>query len=708
MKDSIFLRQFFILLCIFCNSFFVSAHVIQNTTIDFDALLKDLQKANQKSTVDAVTIASWLMSQKEDGSWVDIMYGTLPHDPKVTNKHIERILELVKVCSNTESAAFNSEAYKKAIQKGLDYWFISNTKHWNWWFHKIDYPKKIGIIIALMRQIPDNGLDEKKLMTLFIPTEINDITSSGGGANMLDIATHYLYRGILTKDENLIQQTIAKVSDSLLTNITKDLCYLDHGPQLYIHGYGTEMIRAVLQLAYLFKNIKSRFNTRSGNFVLFLQFIRETWLPSIRGQYWDFSIMGRGIVRKNNLKANVNSILKMLVNIDPNNARVYEQAIARIEGNALSGEGVIEKNKHYWAADYMQHQRKYFFFSTRAISKRTVEAEAGNGDNLKSHYFSLGANCIMTTGDEYYNIMPVWNWTMIPGTTYKQTDTFLSTRKQWGVNYGKTNFVGGVSDDMYGAFAYDFEHGTNRAKKAWFMFDKEVVALGADITDNSNLPTYTTINQCLSTPDDAVFYKIKNDKKEIKKTFNTTDTSSSLDYIRHKNIAYFFLQPNQVRYTHFNQSGRLSQIANVSNTEPTDSVTLPVFSLFFDHQIAPVRQSYAYAIVPNIETENAAKKYSIDAIKIIANTDVQQIVYHDELKMYQAVFYKAEKFTHQDKTVQVNKPCVLMLKNGKVLSIADPPHLLQTVDVTILSNGQGTTKTIPFSEIKGKTTSVLF
>ncbi len=76
--------------------------------------------------------------------------------------------------------------------------------------------------------------------------------------------------------------------------------------------------------------------------------------------------------------------------------------------------------------------------------------------------------------------------------------------------------------------------------------------------------------------------------------------------------------------------------------------------------------------------------------------------------MYQAVFYKAEKFTHQDKTVQVNKPCVLMLKNGKVLSIADPTQLLQTVDVTILSNGQGTTKTILFSEIKGKTTSVLF
>ena len=80
--------------------------------------------------------------------------------------------------------------------------------------------------------------------------------------------------------------------------------------------------------------------------------------------------------------------------------------------------------------------------------------------------------------------MPIWNWNMIPGTTFPYYTTYPA-RTTWGTNYGTTQFVGGVSDGIHGASVLDFSHKATRAKKSWFFFDREIVCLGAGISDNS-------------------------------------------------------------------------------------------------------------------------------------------------------------------------------------------------------------------------------
>ena len=55
-----------------------------------------------------------------------------------------------------------------------------------------------------------------------------------------------------------------------------------------------------------------------------------------------------------------------------------------------------------------------------------------------------------------------------------------------------------MSDGTYGAEAFNYNRFDVQAKKSWFFFDKEEVALGAAI--NSTSTTYevdTTLNQCL-------------------------------------------------------------------------------------------------------------------------------------------------------------------------------------------------------------------
>ena len=60
-----------------------------------------------------------------------------------------------------------------------------------------------------------------------------------------------------------------------------------------------------------------------------------------------------------------------------------------------------------------------------------------------------------------------------------------------------TSFVGGVSDGKYGVSAMDFSKQGTVAKKAWFWFDDEWVALGAGITSDHEWNIVTGINQSL-------------------------------------------------------------------------------------------------------------------------------------------------------------------------------------------------------------------
>ena len=65
---------------------------------------------------------------------------------------------------------------------------------------------------------------------------------------------------------------------------------------------------------------------------------------------------------------------------------------------------------------------------------------------------SDGCTNITQTGDEYFNIFPVWNWCHIPGTTAPQLEKVPMDPKAWGV-LGTSTYAGGVSDSIYGGYS---------------------------------------------------------------------------------------------------------------------------------------------------------------------------------------------------------------------------------------------------------------
>lgn len=687
----------------------------QNTTFNYPQLIDQIRLSQATNIKDNGTMDAWVNTMTPDGKWTQFTYGTLTTSTgtNTTDNHIIRLWHLAAAVSKTGHARYNNQSYKDALKKGLEFWHASKTTDPNWWYNRIYFPQKIGEILIFLREFEDfipqtsaAGIDQPELMTLFVPQAINDITAHGTGANATDIGLHYVYRGLLTADSALLVGTRNRLELILADNIKGDMVYHDHGPQIQISSYGWVFCDGIIRLASYLSGSPAAFDINSPNFSQVVRFIRETQIASIRGTSWDFSVMGRAVSRVNALNANLNYLQRMADSIDPDNAGYYRDVLERLKGNQPANYKVESFNKHYWVSDYTQHSRPGYLFTVRNVSTRTVEAETGNGENLRAHYFSHGATFISVDGNEYKNIMPYWDWAMIPGTTFPHTTSF-PTRPQWGVNYGATTFVGGVSDGINGASVLNLSKSGITAKKSWFFFDDEIVCLGAGINDASNRNVRTTINQTkMETPS---YHKQTTSTSETMHTVSSQVYSNEqLKYIRQGKVAYFFPDQGNVKYTMRTQSGAWRDINN------TLSATIEsgyVFSLWFDHGNNPTDATYSYVVVPGIDTEAKANQYSMEKIEILENTSTLQAVVNRDMNLVQAIFHNAGTLQIGNRSITVNRPCALMIRNGSVVTISDPTQSNSLITVTIESEGKEYRKfvSLPTSTSeKGSSVSVDF
>jgi chondroitin AC lyase len=698
----------------YCFVFILTSTASNAQEYNFKQLRERVFNGQNANIAATSTMDNWISTQNTDGSWPDIEYGRLSKSVSIYDNHILRLWHFAAACSKKGNEKYNNDIYKDAVKRGLQFWYNSKNIDPNWWFNKIYFPQHLGEILLFMREfegfIPKTDtavIDETKILSLFKPTAIADIICNGTGANAIDIATHYIYRGLLTEDTKLLEDTKNKLELIVSDNITNDLMYQDHGPQIMIASYGLVYCDGLMRLVCYLAGTPAAFDAKSSNFEKVLRFIRETQLSSIRGKSWDFSVLGRGVSRENATIASINYLQNLADFIDPSHATEYVAAISRLNGNNAAQYKIREFNKHYWDSDYTQHSRNEFLFTVRNTSSRTVESEVGNGENLKANYFSYGANFISVDGDEYKNIMPVWDWSMIPGTTYPYITSF-PTRKSWGFNYGKTDFVGGVSDGVVGATVLDLDNAGIKAKKSWFFFDHEIVCLGAAITDKSNREVRTTINQTWMK--EPLSYKAEVKRDEISQSVSdSVYSNTNLNYIRNDKVAYYFPNQGNIKFTMNSQQGTWESINTLEGSSTLK--TGNVFSLWIDHGSNPKNASYSYIVVPIIDSQQKAQNYNTNDIQIIQNTAAAQAVYNKSSELLEVIFHQAGKIYFNDKTVKVDKPCALLVKKGTVVTLSDPSqkHSKITVKIKINKNKYTQKIVLPTTNVtKGTSITVDF
>ena len=205
--------------------------------------------------------------------------------------------------------------------------------------------------------------------------------------------------------------------------------------------------------------------------------------------------------------ANYKAIIKGLVQADTYSpymrspvATLYALTSVKAIVSNSSIVAVSDQTLHrtFASMDRVVHQRPEYAFGISMFSSRIYNYESINNENLHGWYTGSGMTYLYTAQDygQYSDsYWPTVDPYRLPGNT---VDKMIRANGSNQDSNSSKNWVGGVTlDGIYGASGMDQAEvalpSTLTAKKSWFMFDDELVALGAGITDTSTNAVETTI-----------------------------------------------------------------------------------------------------------------------------------------------------------------------------------------------------------------------
>ena len=647
---------------------------ILKQSFDYEMKIADLDIENiNKSAAEVFNTIG------EDGSFSDIDYKAKDQTNWKPAKHLTRLKKLCIAYVNPKGTFFeNHDAYVKIVS-GLKFWHKSNPTSTNWYMQEISSPQNLGCMLVLMR-FGKEKVDEKTENAI-----LKRMKRKGGnpkkwtGANKADIALHYVYRGALTGDEKTVefatQQAYSTLQYTVDEGFQYDNSYQQHGPQLYITGYGNSIINAVAAIAAAGKGTAYEMPKECMDVVR--GFVLESYMRVGRGSYRLYNTGGRSLARENSLDFSGDTMLyEKLKIIDEENASVYDGVIQRLSGEKSPDFLVERKNTHYWCSDYTLHTVPNFTFDVRTLSNRTYRNENGNKENLKGYFLADGAYSIHVDGDEYFNIFPVWDFSLVPGTTTPHL-TNIPVPKEWGT-FGTNTFAGGVSDGKCGISAYaysDKDFGINtQANKSYFMIDDMIICVGSNINSSNPSEIRTTLNQCLADGDAVALEKSGN-----MKSISSLQQFADIKGVYHDKVGYVFLDNNPIIAEKALKKGTWTSI---SESEPNKSVVeKEVFTLSMSHGTKPSGGSYKYILLPGIESAEKVKSFNEQSVEIVNEKAVHAVKTADGDEIY-AVFFEKGTAKIGGAEITVDNPCAVIIK-GNSLYISNPDQNVSSVNVTV-------------------------
>lgn len=632
---------------------------------------------------------------KEDGSFEGIEYFNPDRMVWNAKDHVDYVRTMLKAVYTEGNQYYGDKEIKEKIKKSLEFWATGGRVECdNWWQQEIGIP---GVVSDILILNPEELTDEVRAVlnaeaakgSIFnekITDRITERPVSNTGANLtdklltsfkIDIATENeaeLYDGLhlleneLRVFEKIRTDEFGEDSDG----IKADYSFHQHVDQIQSGSYGDVMVGGAAKIISYIKGTKYKLSDYALNEFTNFLLDGQQWM-TYKG-YMELTTAGRHITRPDAIKGMKNNILKAVEALEGNTQIERYGELMEMKKNRLGEGDVFEGNRHFWLSDYMSHNRNGYHLGIKLASSRTKCGEVVNNENLLGYYLSDGVTTLMQDGDEYYNLMPLWDWNRLPGTTTPQGGLKnLNDWAEWNGEHlwnwkGNRNFVGGVSDGMYGAAVMDYSRDGLDAHKSWFMFDDRMVALGNNINSYTNMDIYTNINQCVLDGDVTVS---KNGKKT---NIKVGDSKQKADYILHNGIGYITNAETEVSVE---ERENKYEVINLGAAYKDQSEKKTVFEIGINHGKKPENASYEYTTVFNADETKMDGIVKKNTVKVLRNDDKVQAVYDSENKITQAIVWKMDKIEIPGGlTVDANKKCALIIKelpNGEIEITASNP-----------------------------------
>lgn len=637
---------------------------------------------------------------RADGTFDDVDYTCESRSGWSISGHLRYAASLALAYDETKDSE-----YAKLANDALADWAKKDYINSNWWHNDIGVPRMLmHTAIFLGDAIEKSNLD-------YVLSRLPDtVEARWTGANKSWLAENVICKGLLLGNAAMVREGTDIIKSTIFISprgvegVQQDYSFTQHGVQLYNHGYGLSFVNNSLTWGYVL--FGSEFALTQEQLDVLTDLVLEGTYRMFRNNAMDFHPRSREIVRgiigqPGWMNAHVPSLEILLELVkDAEKHTMLEQVYNHIKnGDRMP---LLEGNNMYWCVDYMTHAQKHYYASVRWASEGVLGGDMQGGtpvnmENLLAGFAAYGGTCYMVSGKEYENILPVWDWGLLPGTTTPHVELPIEIG---GVH--ESTFVGGVSDGGCGVIAadmhksYDFEEKARFGGRcASFMFADIIVHLGNSCDSTAKQSMNTCYNQCLLNGDIYV------DGTAVKEKYFT---DKIVDSVYHGSIAYYNLDGSALSMDAGEKTGDWYRIYSASNV-PEDKVSMDVFLLYKPHK--KQNSSYAYAVLPGVDVETY-QKYDVTAhVQILENADVQAVYNYDE-DVTGAVFYTPGKFTCAGVEVCVDAPCMLLYDFKKeCISITAPQPEKESIGVRI-GEKCARIKVPTDAELRGKTVSFTF
>jgi hyaluronate lyase len=652
-------------------------------------------------------------SPKRKILWQDLAHMN-PFSNAISSQYL-RLRTMALAWGTPGQRLYRSRKLLADIQSGLA-WMDENdftahsVENGNWYDFEISAPQRLTDILVVLGD--EISIDRRRRYLRPAvkfdadPDRIDpapDFSQLSTGANRADKSLADLLEGVLLKDADKITQAVEALKTLFRTVKTGDGYYRDgsfifHGFFPYNGNYGLVLLTDIADLLYLLQG--SRWHLAESHLLKALHWARRSFVPLMyRGAMMDM-VRGRLIAYSSSPSHLVgHEALATLLRLSQT-ARAGEAAAIRrrlklwfIEDTScsyatglpldlisqahwiLQTPSVVSAKprslSHVFASmDRAAHMRPGFAVGIAMHSTRIQNFECINGSDTKGWHTSDGmlflydSDLLQFDGDFW----PTADPECLPGTTL-----ILGSRPEEG-KFGGSSAVGGTTLGRYGAVMMQLSPfgGQLHARKSWFLFDHEVVALGADINSKDPRRPVRTVIENRKLPSKHAPALVRGPGGRWANLPASPGTSP---------IGYFFPDQGSFKATRGIRTGSWNDI-DTGESPTMLSACYQMISI--NHGAKPSGARYAYVLLPGMDAE-ATKSYAANpAVHIIENSAAAQAVSHPALGITAVNFWKPGKSVAGITADAVCSVIVRRTRSRLRISVSDPTQAhTGTIHVTI-------------------------
>ncbi|WP_104399296.1 CBM96 family carbohydrate-binding protein [Vibrio penaeicida] len=638
----------------------------------FDGIAQQMATYIDANNEEVSEVGSWLTPISEGGlfdpstgQWSDIDYTSSTAAAFPVVAHLERLLNLTRCYTSSQCGQSEEQELLSVISSGMQQFADAEYTHSGWWFNYIGIPHRVGELLVYVKayEIP---VAPSAYQALVNAKYLNARShwSYGRGANAIDIAIANMYSGVVRENEERLayysNEALKEIGRSDI-GINADKSFFAHGPMLNTNSYGWVLVMRTLQVEAYTRGYYSM-NSNSQNALE--SFMDQGMYPTFRGRYHDYLTGGRGgVSRENNLGRGFST--DTLERLNPDRAAHFHLVNQVTSGQATSDQMPYRDIKGYWNGDYLLKNTQSYQYSALTHSNRTMAIEQGNGENLLGSLMSMGSHSIRVSGDEYYNIFPLWDWLKIPGVTGRQGQSMYQ-----GWNTRGIAFSGVMSADNNAIMVHSQNKFGVSVKKANFVFDDAIIAMSSDVTSTQDGLVTTSLDQ--SWYRDEVKIGYTNGDSDVLTNGTQSYTGNQLAYVLHNGIAYMPLDNSLYNVSVEDRTGQWTRV-NASQSDR--DITGTVFTSWIDHGAYPTNQSFSYAIYPGQTSTSVSTLAPRNRFATFQEGDTL-VAYDRQDDVLQLVLREAGQWSHDEFTLVSDQPGMYIVTNASssqpTLHFADP------------------------------------